>query len=359
MDGAGPRRPARRVPVVPVGVEELAMNVNVWGVLAGVAAIQLLPACLAQTPPRTEQAPAPSTPAVPPAEFATADDLLKALETADADLKTLSSELLWTKDFFLGGDSQTRKGHLHFVDERNSAKAKSAQSPANDKPEAPDGLRKFAIKVEATVTQGSNKGEGRLDKRVQEYVFDGVVLVERYPAEKRIIKHQLQAKVGADPLKIGEGPIPLPVGQKRADILERFNVELLAADKDLVPHDMDKADAAAQRLLLVSKGCVQLKLVPKPEFEKECTFKQARLWYRRDENGRLLPRMARAVDKQDNTDTVMLTGVEVNGPVSDVFDTNVPPGWEVQIMGAANPVLPPATTRQPSAGRDEKDPNRR
>lgn len=335
------------------------MNVNVWGVLAVSTAIQGLGACAAQTVPSGDHV-AASTPGAPAkAEFATADDLLKALESADADLKTLSSDLLWTKDFFLGGDSQTRKGKLHFADSRDTSKATASQAPTSNNPDAPSGLRKFAIKVEATVTQGSVKGEGRLDERVQEYVFDGVTLIERFPAEQRIIKHQLQTRVGADPLKIGEGPIPLPVGQKRADILERFSVELLAADKDLVPEDMDKADAAAQRLLLVSKGCVQLKLVPKPEYEKECTFKQARLWYRRDESGRLLPRMARAVDKQDNTDTVMLTGVEVNGAVSDVFDTNVPPGWDVQVLGAGNASGPPAASKQPPAARDDSDPNRR
>lgn len=314
-------------------------------VAAAVGAMLASSDCLAQSfgsagkEPPAQVSPA-STSSAP--EFATADDLLRALETADRDLKSLSCELLWTKDFLLGGDSQTRKGKLFFVDQREAATPKGSPKPGSAKdsaaPEPSAGRRKFAVKIEATVTQGSVEGEGRLDRRLQEYVFDGLSLIERFPEEKRTIRHQLQAKANADPLRIGEGPIPLPVGQNREDILARFNVELLSAEQDLVPKDVDQTDPAAQRLKVFAKGCVQLKLVPKPEYEKECTFKQARLWYKRTDGagGALLPRMARAIDKQDNTDTVMLSDVQVNGPVGEVFDTSVPEGWDVQVMGAGN-----------------------
>jgi hypothetical protein len=41
--------------------------------------------------------------------------------------------------------------------------------------------------------------------------------------------------------------------------------------------------------------------------------------------------MARAVDKQDNTDTVMLIDpMKVNAAVDEVFDTKLPADWKQQ-----------------------------
>lgn len=302
---------------------------------------------LPQSTPPTAPAPAPLAKATDKVaaigEFATADALLLALETADRDLKSLSSDLLWTKEFFLGGDTHTRQGKLFFVDQRppggvDAGTKEHSPRETQHKPVAPAGMRKFAVRIEATQFQGEGANAARLDRKVQEYVFDGSALVERFPDEKRIVRHQLNAKAGTDPLKIGEGPIPLPVGQKREDILARFNVELLSAEKDLVPEGTKKDDPQAQQLLALVKGSAQLKLVPRPEYERECAFKEARLWYQRStvvgEHGRLLPRMARAVNKQDDTDTVLLTGVLINGPVEQVFDAGVPAGWEEQVIGA-------------------------
>lgn len=333
-------------------MEGLGMPNHAWG-LAVVLVIGQ--AACAQTPDKqapdsvvsgaTDAKPTPK--AEPVGEFATSDDLLKALESADKDLKSLSCELLWTKDFFLGGDTHTRKGKLFYVDERTD-QGNGVTPAGGDQgtgPAASPGLRKFAIRIEATALQGGKEGKpARLDQKPEEWIFDGRSLVERHPDRKEQIRHAMANRPGVDPLKIGEGPIPLPVGQKREDILARFNVEMLQPDAGLVPEGTDKDDEAAKLLMLMAKGCVQLKLVPKPEFARECNFKEARLWYRRAgggraanagqdgaKPGRLLPRMARAVDKQDNTDTVMLIEpIKVNEPLDDVFDTKVPDGWREQ-----------------------------
>lgn len=316
------------------------------GFMVGIAAWTLigLAGCVAQDGTTKEQA--ATTPAVQPTakadepakvtpvgEFASADALLVALESADKDMKSLSCDLLWSKEFYLGGDTHTRTGKLFFVDERVGA------APAKEGAPAVERRRKFAVQIEAMKMQGGKDAkDARLDQARVDYVFDGKLLVERKPNEKRILRHQLGNKVGADPLKIGEGPIPLPIGQKREDILSRFNVELLPPETDLVSKDADPEDDVVKLVQAKATGCVQLKLVPKPEHERECTFKEARLWFKRMPGvdgapGRLLPQMARAKDKQDNTDTVLLIGVKVNVEVTSAFDTSVPKGWEEQVLG--------------------------
>jgi hypothetical protein len=316
------------------------MAAAIWSMVIVAGAIVAQPG---STPPSTKSGntpapvlqPNPAPPATPQGvgEFAGADHLLTALESADRDLKTLSCELLWIKEFDLGGDTHTKKGKLFFVDERTPAEPKPPGQPTIA-PRAIEGKRKFAVSIEGVAMQGKDAPEQRVDRKVEEFVFDGVNLIERRPAEKVIVHHRLPQKPGADPLKIGEGPIPLPIGQKREDILSRFVVELLPAEKDLLAQGVDKEDPQAKLLLSRVAGCVQLRLIPKPEHERECSFKEARLWFRRSvvagEGGRLLPRMARATNKQHDIETVILINIKVNGPIDAVFDTKTPTGWEKQ-----------------------------
>lgn len=264
---------------------------------------------VAQTP----QAPAPDAGATRPAgEFTSADDLLKALETADADLRALSCQLLWTKTFDLGEDRHTRHGRLFFVDSRKDAPA--------------PGARKFAVHIDETII-----GE-RKETRKEQYIFDGAKLVERHPDDKRLVVYEIKSEgQNYDPLKIGEGPIPLPIGQKRDDILARFDAELLPPDKDL--QGDDEADTA--RLLAFVKGAYQLRLTPKPDQQASVNFTEIRLWYRRGTHiggdSHLLPRMARTVDRKKDVDLVQLVGVKTNQKVDEAFDVSAPAGWEVQV----------------------------
>src|SRR5262245_30412700 len=53
----------------------------------------------------------PGAPAVP-GRINTADDLLLALENADADLRSLSADLRYDRTFEIAGDRQVREGKL-------------------------------------------------------------------------------------------------------------------------------------------------------------------------------------------------------------------------------------------------------
>jgi len=71
------------------------------------------------------------------------------------------------------------------------------------------------------------------------YLFDGRILLIADEVPKTRSKREL-VKPGEkiDPFKLGEGPFPLPFGQKKADLLAEFEVTLLPAQPD-DPADTD------------------------------------------------------------------------------------------------------------------------
>lgn len=280
-----------------------------WTLAIGLAAL-CGPAALGQEAP----APAPA--------IATADDLLARLETADKELRSLDADVLYQRVFGLEGDEQERRGRLYYVD----AKTMTAEG----KP-AP-GSRKFAIHFKSL-----KMGTQPAMAQDQVLVFDGEWLIEKQPPQQQIIKRQITRAGGFDPLKVGEGPFPLPIGQKRADILSRFEAELLPATRDLVASD----PALQQPLENFVKGSHQLKLTPKPG-ERSVELSEIRLWYRPDPTtGQLLPRMARTVTPQGDVSLVQLANVKVNQSVpADALDTRTPEGWKQDVQE-----LPPENRR--------------
>ncbi len=64
-------------------------------------------------------------------------------------------------------------------------------------------------------------------KNQQWYVFDGHWLIEAKEPANTIVKREL-ASPGekSDPFKLGEGPVPLPLGEKKDEILKHFDIVL-------------------------------------------------------------------------------------------------------------------------------------
>lgn len=71
------------------------------------------------------------------------------------------------------------------------------------------------------------KADGVIRKSSEYYGFDGRWMIERNDRARTIHKYEV-AREGErrDAFKIGEGPFPLPFGQKRAEILANFKVTL-------------------------------------------------------------------------------------------------------------------------------------
>lgn len=239
----------------------------------------------------------------PAGAIVTADDLLGALELAGKDLRTLQADLRWTKQFgeITGGDEkQIRIGKLLF-----ESQALATGLSADAKP-----LRRFQVDFTTEIVDN----EQRTKRTV--YVFDGQWFVERQPDQKQVFRRQVVPPGQTiDPLAVGEGPFPVPIGQQRAKILERFVAENLPAGDDF-------AEGKAPQSL---QDTYQLKLTPRPGTDEAKQFQQVRIWYRKTD---LLPRLARTTDRDGSKTEVFLTAMELNKPLPEqAFDTTRPAGW--------------------------------
>lgn len=236
-------------------------------------------------------------------EFTTARDLLVALERAGDTMRTLEAPVVYDRRFKLQGDRHIRRGTLYFSNQLNNAGERS---------------RAFAIVF------SSLQVAGRYEDDPQTWVFDGRWLVEMRPAQKQFVKREV-SRPGQpfDPLKIGEGPMPIPIGQDADEILARYDAQLLPAREGL-----PESWGVPAWLL----GTHQLLLTPRPGVNEDDEFRTIRLWY---EKGTLLPRMAITVNRGGDESIVYLESPKANAPLPEgMLNVKEPPagaGWQVQI----------------------------
>lgn len=232
-----------------------------------------------------------------------AENFLGMLERADERISTIQGELVWDKEFAIAGDSQTRIGKLYF---------------SSPRPESGPRTRKFGVEIETLVLGG------RVEKKPESYIFDGEWLIEKRPLEKQAIKRRIVAPGEKfDPLKIGEGPFPVPIGQKKADILSRYDARLGEVVEGL---DSDEHRQFAE-------GSTQIVLTPKPGADDK--FEEIRLWYKPAEGvdgNPYLPRMARTVSVDGDVSVIRLINMQANAAIPDgVLSTDINgEGWTVQ-----------------------------
>lgn len=200
-----------------------------------------LPGTLAATAP---QAPAPVVPPAAPARFATVDALLDAVEAKAATLRDFRASVGLETFDDVTGDVERRLGQLVFVQEEGK--------PAT---------RRFAVVFEKFID-----GAGRMDERPVRYLYADGWLTEADFTQRTLIRRQLaRAGEGYDPLKPGEGPVPLPIGQRRADVQARFHAALAA-------------DAPPPSLAKLGRPLVGVALRPK-DGTSERDLRAATVWY--------------------------------------------------------------------------------
>jgi len=264
--------------------------------------------------PSTGSQPASSAEAADDIE--TADDLLRALETAGNDVRQLSALVRYIKTFDIQGDTQKREGRLAFVSTPAADGASEGDDVSYD--------RRFAIAFERLELDNGRRIEDASTGYLERYIFDGEWLAEVRPFDKQFIRRQVVAPGEKwDPLRLGEGPFPIPIQQRRADILERFDAELL-----------DGLDDVVQRSVRgVAGKCYQLRLTPKAE-ANEKDLQEIRVWYQRDT---MLPRMAKTISQSGDESFVLLKDLQINGDaeVSEAELTTAPPkdraGWNITV----------------------------
>lgn len=295
------------------------LGVRVWTLAAACPAATLPAAAWAQAepaqPPEAHSAEATAEqtgePKAERAIITDADQLLRALETADKDITTLTSAIRYTKkpNELVGGDDEVRDGRLWFF-----ARPAEAHAPGSSAADEARPQRLFQIEF-TRLTLGNTR---RDDRRI--WVFDGRWLVEM-DFETRFVHRREVVRPGeqADPLALGQGPLPIPIGQKREKIVERFEAAL-------APYSDGFDEGGAPPSLAET---YQLRLKPRPGMQEGRDFREVRIWYRTSD---LLPRLARAVHKDGSTTEVFLFDTQVNRDIPDtVFDTRTPPGWSEQI----------------------------
>lgn len=256
-----------------------------------------------------------------PETFRDADQLLSVLETGDEGIHTLRASVQLDSDFgpLEGGEKQRREGTLYFS--------------TGAKPAGEEGAAQRAFRVDFTrlLLPSGEEGKWVLREEPKSYIFDGRVLLELDAAQKfALVRHVAGPEEEVDPLAIGEGPFPIPIGQKKDEILKRFEAELLGPEAGL---DLGEGMKVPPALA----GTVQLLLVPRPNAPEAEDFAEVRIWYRRDdadgdgEADFLLPVKARTVNGDKSMSDVNLANVEVNADLKEgLFDTAPPPGWEVE-----------------------------
>jgi len=247
--------------------------------------------------------------------FDSLDALLDALEQADTDIEKLSAKLIYEREYALAGDTQERTGTVAFL---------------NIPTDEGENIRAFAVVFETTIIGDRREPDGRT------FVFDGRWLTERIPTEQLVLRREV-APPGSkfDPLKIGEGPLPLPLGQKKADILANYDARLAIASEGIEHREED--------LVPFTKGCAQLVLVPNAKRFEDDQFDEIRLWYKKTDAA-LLPWMTMTLNKTGDEVIVLLLDVKLNDEAQidmESFDSEVPEGWDVDIeryRGAMGPM---------------------
>lgn len=239
-------------------------------------------------------------PEAPPATGAEGVDpaarkLLDELEQAGEKHETVRADVEYVVEDPDLGDREARTGWVAFRKGRQGEPGREA-TPS-----------KFRVSF-ATLQQGRGpKLSVKLD-----YGFDGHWLTIIRHRTKRVQRIQVAAEgEKVDPFQLGKGPFPLPFGQATAAVLERFRV----STRPVRPEE--------------PKGTDYLKLIVRPQFQKEMNFKRLEVWL--DSKTRL-PAKIICLDYSDKITTVGFAKVQTHLKLDDsMFHMERPPGYLVSI----------------------------
>ena len=111
------------------------------------------------------------------------------------------------------------------------------------------------------VTFDKKNADGKISDDKIEYLLAGTDLVDRaYRSRTQTTSRVLKPGEKIDLFKLGEGPFPLPLGQKKEDVHANFDVSKIEPKND------------------DPKNSVHLHLVPKPNTRLEKKFKSIDVW---------------------------------------------------------------------------------
>ena len=205
-------------------------------------------------------------------------EILDTLEAKGAQLNGFTADVTYTKEDDLLGRREIRRGEVLYMKDGDN--------------------RQFAILFDTVIINR------RKENQLRHYVFDGQWLAEVDHANKQFIKQQIVAPGQTlDPLRIGEGPIPLPIGQRREDVLRRFQVERI-----VLPTEGPLLSLANETAL------TGIRLTSKPHTPEAEDFTYIDLFYDLETG---LPHGIYMVASNGDTKTVRLTELRANPELDD------------------------------------------
>jgi outer membrane lipoprotein-sorting protein len=216
------------------------------------------------------------------------DDVLKALQSRGQNLKDFTADVSQKMTDPITLHETTEKGKVFFQ-------------------RLPDGDTRIRVNFDRKKT-----GTRPEVKWHREYLLAKGTLVDQDFDGKSENRHQV-AKPGQkmDPLKLGEGPFPLPIGQEPAEVKKNFDVSIVPADKD------DPANT------------IHAVLKPKPGTRFARKYDEIDVWV--DLQSHFTPRIQATQLHAAEIDTTDLTNLQINKGLSDADFTLAPPGkgWSV------------------------------
>ncbi|MGD0388452.1 MAG: hypothetical protein ABSC42_05795 [Tepidisphaeraceae bacterium] len=145
-----------------------------------------------------------------------------------------------------------------------------------------------------------------------QYTLDNGILDDRDYLKKHENRTQvLKPGQKLDLFKLGQGPFPLPLGQKREDVLQLFDVARVDPAKDDPP------------------GSVHVRLTPKDGTQFASRFKTIDVWV---DIASAMPRRIQTDDiNQTTTRTTDLSDVKINAGATDMdfAQPPVPSDWDI------------------------------
>ena len=206
------------------------------------------------------------------------DQILSALHARGQDLKDFVSTVSMTQEDALTGDATILTGKVWYQNR---------------------GQGNTRIRV---VFDGKKIGDRTIKDFKQEYLLDNGWLIERdYKQKLQVDRQVLRPGDKFDPLKLGEGPFPLPIGQDPNDVKKQFDAKKIDAD----PKD--------------PQGTVHVQLVPKPETRLARKFKRIDVWVN---TGSKFPQRIVTTDRNETANRITeMTDLAVNTGLNDAAFT--------------------------------------
>ncbi len=200
--------------------------------------------------------------------------MLSALEKAGDTIRSLRANVIYDRVDAVSENRERRTGQIVLTQDPQQLKS-----------------RTLAIMFDQFID-----ASGHASPQTQRFVFYGGWLFEFDDARHQLIARELVPPgEQLDPLRIGEGPVPIPIGQKKDEVLRRFEVQL--------------APLPEQPLLKRLVNIQGLVMRPKLNAGVDPDLAEIDVWY---DLGTLMPVAVAATTKGGDQKILLLTKLELN-----------------------------------------------